>query len=39
MKIAVPSRQHQVGDHFGQCEYFTVFTIDVRNEIMSEDEK
>jgi len=37
MKIAVPSRQHQVDEHFGHCEYFTVFTIDDRNEIVLEE--
>jgi predicted Fe-Mo cluster-binding NifX family protein len=28
MKIALPSRQNMIDDHFGHCEYFTVFTID-----------
>ena len=28
MKIALPSRQDMIDDHFGHCEYFTVFTID-----------
>jgi predicted Fe-Mo cluster-binding NifX family protein len=28
MKIALPSRENQIDDHFGHCEYFTVFTID-----------
>jgi predicted Fe-Mo cluster-binding NifX family protein len=28
MKIALPTRQDQIDDHFGHCEYFTVFTID-----------
>ncbi len=28
MKIALPSYQNQVDEHFGHCEYFTVFTID-----------
>jgi predicted Fe-Mo cluster-binding NifX family protein len=37
MKIALPSRQSQVDEHFGHCEYFTVFTVDDRNEIMSEE--
>jgi len=27
MKIALPSRQNQVDEHFGHCEYFTVFTV------------
>lgn len=28
MKIALPSRQNLIDDHFGHCEYFTVFTVD-----------
>jgi predicted Fe-Mo cluster-binding NifX family protein len=28
MKIALPSRGNQIDDHFGHCEYFTVFTAD-----------
>jgi len=31
MKIALPSRQNIIDDHFGHCEYFTVFTIDDNN--------
>jgi predicted Fe-Mo cluster-binding NifX family protein len=37
MKIALPSRQNQVDEHFGHCEYFTVFTVNNNNEIMSEE--
>jgi predicted Fe-Mo cluster-binding NifX family protein len=29
MKIALPSRGNQVDGHFGHCEYFTVFTVDM----------
>lgn len=28
MKIALPSRQNKIDDHFGHCEYFTVYTVD-----------
>ncbi|WP_459478654.1 NifB/NifX family molybdenum-iron cluster-binding protein [Clostridium saccharoperbutylacetonicum] len=28
MKIALPSRNNNIDDHFGHCEYFTVLTID-----------
>ncbi|AYD39556.1 dinitrogenase iron-molybdenum cofactor biosynthesis protein [Clostridium fermenticellae] len=28
MKIALPSCGNQIDDHFGHCEYFTVFTVD-----------
>ena len=27
MKIAVPTRNNIVDDHFGHCEYYTIFTI------------
>jgi predicted Fe-Mo cluster-binding NifX family protein len=37
MKIALPSRQNQVDEHFGHCEYFTVFTIDDKNTISSQE--
>lgn len=28
MKIALPSRQNNIDDHFGHCDYFTVYTVD-----------
>lgn len=28
MKIALPSRNNVIDDHFGHCEYFTVLTVD-----------
>lgn len=28
MKLALPSRDNQIDNHFGHCEYFTVYTID-----------
>lgn len=37
MKIALPSRQNRIDDHFGHCEYFTVFTIDNNKKIVSKD--
>ncbi len=37
MKIAVPSCQNRVDEHFGHCEYFTVFTVNENNEILSEE--
>jgi predicted Fe-Mo cluster-binding NifX family protein len=37
MKIALPSNQNQVDEHFGHCEYFTVFTIDDQNNIRSQE--
>ena len=37
MKIALPSYQNQIDEHFGHCEYFTVFTIDDQKKISSEE--
>ena len=37
MKIALPSRQSLIDDHFGHCEYFTVFTVNDANEIVSQE--
>ncbi len=37
MKIALPSCKNQVDEHFGHCEYFTVFTIDDQKKILSEE--
>jgi len=37
MKIALPSNQNQIDEHFGHCEYFTVFTIDDQKNILSEE--
>jgi predicted Fe-Mo cluster-binding NifX family protein len=37
MKIALPSRQHQIDEHFGHCDHFTVFTIDEQNRIAAEE--
>ncbi|MBI5217821.1 MAG: NifB/NifX family molybdenum-iron cluster-binding protein [Bacteroidia bacterium] len=35
MKVAIPTRNGNVDDHFGHCEYYTIFTIEggkIRNE-------
>ena len=37
MKIALPSRQNQIDEHFGHCEHFTVFTIDNQKKILLEE--
>lgn len=36
MKIAIPTKDNQVDDHFGHCEYFTVYTIE--NNVIKEVE-
>jgi len=28
MKIALPTRQDVIDNHFGHCEYYTIFTVD-----------
>lgn len=33
MKIAVPTRGNNVDDHFGHCEFYTIFTIGNDNAI------
>jgi predicted Fe-Mo cluster-binding NifX family protein len=33
MKLAVPTRNKVVDDHFGHCESYTIFTIDSDNKI------
>lgn len=37
MKIALPSRQNLIDDHFGHCEYYTIFTIDDNKEIVAQE--
>lgn len=38
MKIALPSRGNQIDDHFGHCEYFTVFTVDTTSKEITASE-
>lgn len=37
MKIALPSCENRVDAHFGHCEYFTVFTVNEKREIVSRE--
>lgn len=37
MKIALPSKENMIDDHFGHCEYYTIFAINDNNEIVSQD--
>ncbi|MEL7648846.1 MAG: NifB/NifX family molybdenum-iron cluster-binding protein [Sedimentibacter sp.] len=37
MKIALPSRRNVIDDHFGHCEYFTVFTVNENKEITGDE--
>jgi len=33
MKIAIPTRNNRVDDHFGHCENFTIFSVDPDKQI------
>jgi len=37
MKIALPSNERTVDGHFGHCQCFTIFTVDDKNRIVSEE--
>ncbi len=38
MKIALPSRENNIDNHFGHCEYFTVYTVDIsKKEILNSE--
>ena len=37
MKIALPTADSKIDSHFGHCEYFTVFTVNDKREIVSEE--
>lgn len=39
MKVAVPTRNGQVDDHFGHCEYYTIFQIENRKVVNEESVK
>jgi len=37
MKIAVPTKEkNQIDNHFGHCEFYTIFAISDKNEIIAE---
>ena len=33
MKIALPTREHLVDDHFGHCDHYTIYTVNDEKEI------
>ncbi|MEJ5265272.1 MAG: NifB/NifX family molybdenum-iron cluster-binding protein [Bacteroidales bacterium] len=35
MKIAVPTKNNVVDDHFGHCEYYTIFTVDANDKVVN----
>ena len=36
-KIAIPTREDMVDDHFGHCAYYTVVTLDEQNQIVNQE--
>lgn len=37
MKIAVPTRDFFVDEHFGHCEYYSIYSVSADNKIESEE--
>ena len=37
MKIAVPTRNNNVDEHFGHCEYYTILTVSEQNKIEKQE--
>ncbi len=37
MKIAIPTKDNKVDDHFGHCEHFTIYTAGDNQRIVSEE--
>jgi len=37
MKIAIPTRNNKVEDHFGHCDTYTIIEVDDKNEIQSKE--
>ncbi|MEZ0329109.1 MAG: NifB/NifX family molybdenum-iron cluster-binding protein [Dissulfuribacterales bacterium] len=37
MKVAIPSRDGRVDDHFGHCDYFSIFTVNDAGEVVAEE--
>ena len=36
-KIAIPTREDMVDDHFGHCAYYTVVTLDDENQVQEKE--
>ncbi len=37
MKVAIPSKNGRVDDHFGHCDYFSIFTVNDSKEVVAEE--
>jgi predicted Fe-Mo cluster-binding NifX family protein len=33
MKVAIPTRNGNIDDHFGHCEFYSIYTIDENNKV------
>jgi predicted Fe-Mo cluster-binding NifX family protein len=38
MKIALPTRDGKIDDHFGHCDHYTIITLDNDNKIVSKED-
>ena len=36
-KLAIPTREGMVDDHFGHCAYYTIVTLDEQNQVMNQE--
>ena len=36
-KLAIPTRDGMVDDHFGHCAYYTVISLDEQNQVMNQE--
>ena len=36
-KIAIPTHEGMIDDHFGHCAYYTVFTLDEQNQVIYQE--
>ena len=36
-KLAIPTREGMVDDHFGHCAYYTIVTLNEQNQVMSQE--
>lgn len=37
MKIAVPTRDNMVDEHFGHCEYYTIYSLNESKEVINKE--
>ncbi len=37
MKIAIPTRDGRIDDHFGHCDHYTIYTIENKTVISREE--